>query len=66
MWGQCTGKLSDKLETSPMFTFLAVAKDVIAHTQMIWVQVHKTMDTCCKKAWTVTKAKLLVLNFIKC
>ncbi len=45
MWGQCTERLKDKLETASNFVIALAAKDVMALDDMIHVQAHKTMDT---------------------
>ncbi len=62
MWGQCTVRLRDKLETGSNFIIVSVAKEVIALDDMICVQVHETMDIRRKKAWTAFDVKATVLN----
>ncbi len=63
MWGQCSERLRDKLETASRYVIVSAAKDVIELDKMIWVQAHKTMDTRRKKAWTAIDAKITLLNY---
>mmetsp|Transcript_2572 Transcript_2572/g.5540 ORF Transcript_2572/g.5540 Transcript_2572/m.5540 type:complete len:120 (+) Transcript_2572:486-845(+) len=65
MWGQCTQRLCDKLETGSNFAIVSAAKDVIALDEMIWMRAHETMDTRRKKAWTAIEVKADVLNFLQ-
>ncbi len=65
MWGQCTQRLRDKLETGSNFTVILAAKDIMALDDMIWMQVHETLDTRRKKAWTAIDVKADVLNFLQ-
>ena len=63
MWGQCTQRLRDKLETNTRYAVVSAAKDVFALDAMIQAQAHETMDSRRKKAWTALESKLSVLNF---
>ncbi len=63
MWGQCSERLRDKLETSPRYVIVWAAKDIIELDEMIRVYAHETMDTRWKKAWTAIKAKATLLNY---
>ena len=63
MWGQCSQRLKDKLETNSRYAIVSASKDVIALDQMIRKQAHETMDSRRKKAWTALEAKLDLLNF---
>ncbi len=62
MWGQCSEKLKDKLETAPNHVVVLAAKDVIQLDEMIWLQAHEMMDTREKKAWTAIKTKANLIN----
>ncbi len=63
MWGQCTERLRDKLETGPTYVIVLAAKDVVALDDMIRIQAHETMDTRRKKAWIAIDVKATVINF---
>mmetsp|Transcript_17391 Transcript_17391/g.36470 ORF Transcript_17391/g.36470 Transcript_17391/m.36470 type:complete len:95 (+) Transcript_17391:421-705(+) len=63
MWGQCSERLRDKLETNPRFTIVSATKDVIALNDMVCVHAHETMDTRRKRAWTAINMKATILNY---
>ncbi len=63
MWGQCSEKLRDKLETASRYVVVSGAKDVIGLDEMVQVQAHKMMDTRRKKAWMAINAKATLLNY---
>ena len=63
MWGQCSQRLRDKLETSSRFAIVSAVKDIFALDGMIRVQAHETMDTRRQKAWTALESKISVLTF---
>lgn len=65
MWGQCTERLRDKLETGSNYAVVAAAKDVFALDGLVRMQAHETMDTRRKKAWTAIDVKAGVLNFLQ-